>query len=59
MDTRPSPQQEADRRRDDGSDVELSAREARQGAQLGHMRWVLRISLALVVIGFVLAWIWI
>lgn len=31
--------------------------EARQGATLGHMRWVLRISMVLAAIGLIAAWL--
>lgn len=59
----PSPQRdlgpaERDPHPADGSGVEVSGRAARQGDKTGHMRWVLRIGLALVVIGFILAWFW-
>lgn len=31
--------------------------EARQGATLGHMRWVLRINMVLAAIGLIAAWL--
>jgi hypothetical protein len=39
--------------RHDGSDVQKSAVEARQGITLGVVRWVLLISLVLAVVAFV------
>lgn len=51
------PPEERTKRPHEDEEVELPRTQARQGATMGHMRWVLRISLVLVVIGLFAAWL--
>jgi|GEM_PF-2676897 len=53
-----SPPEYRDEHRREQEPEELPRTEARQGVALGHMRWVLRISVVLAVIGLVGAWLW-
>ena len=41
----------------DGSGVTRTATEARQGETTGRVRWMLRIAMAAVIIGFVVAYL--
>jgi hypothetical protein len=41
----------------DGSGVTRTATEARQGVTTGHLRWMLRIGLVAVIIGFIVAYL--
>jgi len=41
----------------DGSGVTRTATEARQGQTTGHLRWMLRIGMAAVIIGLIAAYL--
>lgn len=52
------PNEREDVRRQHGEGKpQISPREARQAKKVGHMRWVVRISIALAAIGLVIAWL--
>lgn len=53
-DTPPEYRDETDRAQ---APDELPRAEARQGATLGHMRWVLRISMVLAALALIAAWL--